>query len=399
MLVPTNTDNGLKKRVGNTAFTFRGYNITNLGRTLELLAHPDYGPFVRRHLDDASRICTRISGRKVNLLGRIHRKAKTTLKTYAQDICLIVAVELAQLQILRELFHISIADAKLAQGYSLGEVTALVASGVYSFESIMTPLVMMADDTASLADDVTMGILFSRGPALGYDKVTLLCLEITNEGKGTIAVSTILSPDTVLLMGQGGTLERFKERMVGILPETTRLRKNPNRWPPIHTPIMWQKSIPNRTAVLMEKLPGGFVAPHPPILSCVTGGTDYNNFNSREILHRWVDHPQRVWDVVDKTLASGVETIIHVGPEPNIFPDTFKRIALNVTTQLEGRPFARFGVRAMSRILGRRTWLQRLMSTDPVLLRAPYIEQINLEDWLLEQRPYASALAQGERPA
>jgi hypothetical protein len=27
-----------------TAFAFRGYNVTNLGRTPELLAHPSYGP-------------------------------------------------------------------------------------------------------------------------------------------------------------------------------------------------------------------------------------------------------------------------------------------------------------------------------------------------------------------
>jgi [acyl-carrier-protein] S-malonyltransferase len=78
---------------------------------------------------------------------------------------------------------------------------------------------------------------------------------------------------------------------------------------------------------------------------------------------------------------------VHVGPEPNIFPDTFKRIAVNVANQLDSRPFARLGVRAMQTIIRRRTWLQRLLSTDPVLLRAPYIEQIMLEDWLLEQRP------------
>jgi [acyl-carrier-protein] S-malonyltransferase len=380
-------DNGLKKRVANTAFTFRGYNITNLGRTPELLAHPDYGPVVRRYLDDASRICTRTTGRKVNLLGRVHRKAKTTLNTYAQDICLIVAVELAQLQILKDMFDISISESKLALGYSLGELTALIATGVYAFESAIGPILALADDAAALANDVTLGILFSRGPALGQDKISQLCLQITNEGNGTIAVSTILSPDTVLLMGQGNTLERFQERMVGVLPEKSRLRKNRHRWPPIHTPIVRQKNIADRAAVLMEKVPGGFRAPVPPILSCVTGGTDYNDFNSREILHRWIDQPQRVWDVVDKTLASGVETIVHVGPEPNIFPDTFKRIALNVATQLDSRPFARFGVRAMQTIIRRRTWLQRLLSTDPVLLRAPYIEQITLEDWLLEQRP------------
>ncbi len=380
-------DNGLKKRVGNTAFTFRGYNISNLGRTPELLAHPDYGRVVRRHLDDASRICTRVTGRKVNLLGRIHRKAKTTLKSYAQDICLIVAVEMAQLQILHDMFDVSIADAKLALGYSLGELAALVACGVYSIEAAIGPLVQLAEEAASLANDVTLGILFSRGPALGHEKIEQLCLQISNEGKGTIAVSTILSPDTVLLMGQGDTLDRFKERMVGVLPETTRLRKNRNKWPPIHTPITWQKNIPNRASVLLEKVPGGFRAPVPPILSCVTGGFDYNEYNSRELLNRWVDHPQLVWDVVDQTLASGIETIIHVGPEPNIFPDTFRRIALNVETQLNARPFARFGVRAMTTIIRRRSWLQRLMSTDPVLLRAPYIEQITLEDWLLEHKP------------
>jgi len=380
-------ENGLKKRLANTAFTFRGYNITNIGRTPELLEHPDYGPIVRRHLDDASRVCTRVTGRKVNLLGRVHRKAKTTLKTYAQDICLIVAVERAQLQILEDMFDISISKAKLALGYSLGELTALIATGVYSFEAAIAPLVSLAEEAATLAENVTLGILFSRGPALGYDKIDRLCLEISNEGKGTIAVSTLLSPDTVLLMGQGDTLDRFKERMAGVLPEKTRLRKNPHQWPPLHTPITWQKNIPNRAAVLLEKVPGGFRAPIPPVLSCVTGGTDYNEINSREILNRWVDHPQRVWDVVDKTLASGVETIVHVGPEPNVFPDTFRRIATNVATQLDSRPFARFGVRAMTAIVRRRSWLQRLLSTDPVLLRAPYIEQITLEDWLLEQRP------------
>ena len=31
------------------AFAFRGYNVTNLGRTPELLEHPAYGPIVEKH--------------------------------------------------------------------------------------------------------------------------------------------------------------------------------------------------------------------------------------------------------------------------------------------------------------------------------------------------------------
>ena len=43
------------KRLDATAFAFRGYNVTNLGRTDELLAHRIYGPLVEAHLREAAR--------------------------------------------------------------------------------------------------------------------------------------------------------------------------------------------------------------------------------------------------------------------------------------------------------------------------------------------------------
>ena len=54
--------------------------------------------------------------------------------------------------------------------------------------------------------------------------------------------------------------------------------------------------------------------------------------NSRDILHRWVDEPQLLWDGVYQTLSLGIETIIHVGPAPNIIPATYTRLAENVTS-------------------------------------------------------------------
>jgi hypothetical protein len=42
--------NHLISRLPATALAFRGYNVTNLGRTAELLAHPAYGPTMVRHL-------------------------------------------------------------------------------------------------------------------------------------------------------------------------------------------------------------------------------------------------------------------------------------------------------------------------------------------------------------
>jgi hypothetical protein len=36
-------------------------------------------------------------------------------------------------------------------------------------------------------------------------------------------------------------------------------------------------------------------------------------------------------------------------------------------------------------LLARRAWLTPILSSRAVLLRAPYVAQIILEDWLLEQ--------------
>ena len=43
-------------RMPTAAFAFRGYNVTNLGKTPELLEHPVYGPTFEKHLKAASEI-------------------------------------------------------------------------------------------------------------------------------------------------------------------------------------------------------------------------------------------------------------------------------------------------------------------------------------------------------
>src|SRR5262245_13662009 len=98
----------LTKRVGLTAFAFRGYNVTNLGRTAELLAHNHYGPVVDECLIEASQLCAEVLHRRVNLSERVRRGQETVdLTTYAEDVGLIVAVELAQIRLLEKFFRVS----------------------------------------------------------------------------------------------------------------------------------------------------------------------------------------------------------------------------------------------------------------------------------------------------
>lgn len=377
-------DNQLKDRIGQSALTFRGYNVTNLGRSAELLAHHAYSKVVEDMLREASEVCSDATGQRIDLAARIRSGQETDLDSFPEAIGLIITMELAQLRLLEQFFDVPWRKSQVMFGYSLGEVAALIATDVYRLEHIMAPPVSLARECADLARDATMGVVFSRGPELDLDAVHLMCLEINSEGRGVIGISSYLSPNTVLLLGQGDTVDRFQQRMNQRFPKTVHLRKNKEKWPPLHTPLLWERNIPNRAAYMMHTMPGGFKKPDPPILSCVTGKANYNEYNSREILNRWIDHPQRLWDCVCGTLATGVSTVIHVGPDPNLVPATFKRLSDNITTQLSGRSLNSFGRRAMAGI-ARRPWLTKLLSQRAVLLRAPFVEHIILEDWLLAQ--------------
>ncbi len=374
----------LQERLANAAFVFRGYNVTNLGRTAELLAHRAYAPTVQHFLHEGSKICGDVTGRKVDLVDRVRRNEEPTLEEYTESVALIVAMEQAHLRLLEEFFGIQYSDARIAYGYSLGEVSALIAGGVMEMQHALKVPLALADDCVALAHDVTLGVLFSRGPAIDIDGVHRLCLRINTAGKGVIGVSSILAPNSLLLLGQGSTVDHFGDLMPEWIPQKLYLRKNEHRWPPLHTPMMWQRNISTRSAVMMHTLPGGFTAPTPPVLSLVTGKLSYNDHNAREILMRWIDHPQRLWDAISETLSMGIETAIHVGPEPNLVPATYKRLADNVITQLAAKGWEGVGLRAVSHAV-RRPWLAKMLPTRSALLRAPYIEQIILEDWLLEQ--------------
>jgi len=132
----------------------------------------------------------------------------------------------------------------------------------------------------------------------------------------------------------------------------------------------------------MQQLPGGFETPRPTVLSLVTGKAAYQPGEARRILQDWVDHPQRLWDVVYETLTSGVDTVVHVGPEPNIIPATFKRLHDNVEAETKGR----IGMRALKAVV-RHPWLQSLLPQRTALLRAAEIEHVTLEEWLLQNSP------------
>src|SRR5262249_45787609 len=163
-------------RLGSTAFAFRGYNVTNLGRTPELLAHPLYGSTVESHLREASQLCADVVKRPVDLVTRVRERRETaSLQDYAEDVAMITAVELSHLRLLEQFHGIALDKGRLAFGYSLGECVALMAAGVYRMCDLLPAALAVADDCAELANEVTLAVLFSRGPVLDVDLVRRLC--------------------------------------------------------------------------------------------------------------------------------------------------------------------------------------------------------------------------------
>ena len=118
----------------DVALAFRGYNTTNLGRTRELLHVPAYGEILWEELRRYSYICSEWTRRPSDLVEIVKINVEPGLDRYAESVALIVAVEVAQLRLLREVHGVDYAQAKLAFGYSLGEMMAVCCGGSFKAE-------------------------------------------------------------------------------------------------------------------------------------------------------------------------------------------------------------------------------------------------------------------------
>lgn len=372
----------LTERMPDCVLAFRGYNVTNLGRTPELLAHPAYHRLVEQQLSTISVAASDILHRRVDLVAQVRAAEESTLAAYGESLALILAVEAVQLALLREHFGVDWTRARFSYGFSLGEIGAVVASGHLELEAALRVLLPLADDCVSLAHEAKLGVLFTRSRELARDDIHRLCLEVNQAGRGVVGISSYLAPNSMLVIGQHDTLDRLLELAKNQLNVRVHLRKNDSRWPPIHTPIVWQKHIPNHAAQQMHTMPLNAAALRPRVFSLVSGTYGYGPLTTRQLLCQWTDQPQRLWDAVYETLATSVATILHIGPAPNIIPATYKRLSSDVTSQTQESR----SLRALSAAV-RRQWLLRLLPQRAALLRAPYIEHITLEDWLLTNAP------------
>ena len=175
-----------------------------------MLDHPVYGPIVGRVLAEASQnSAPRPIHAPVDLASHIRAGARTNLDFFPEDVATIVATELAQMTMLEECFGIPARDARLSFGYSIGELSALVWSGVFTLEQLLPVPLGLASGLrrAGRRPDDGRPLHPRPGPADGRGRAALP--GISSEGTGLIGPSAFLSPNTALILGQGDTIDRL----------------------------------------------------------------------------------------------------------------------------------------------------------------------------------------------
>jgi [acyl-carrier-protein] S-malonyltransferase len=375
----------LGERIAGTVLAFRGYDAGNLGRSREFIDHPVYGTVARGVLEDASRICSDATGESVDLVAYIREGKQAGPADLANDNACLVAMQMIHLRLLGEFFGVDATRARHSFGFSTGELAALTFSRVLDFEWLLRFFVPIARDCAELAPQACMAAVSARNGRLDRDGLEALCRTVRAEGFGLIGPTAYLSARAALVVGEPRAMERLERSIVELRGQRDiSLKRKQSQWTPLHSPIVWRRSIPNRIATLLHDIPGILNAAVPPVASCVPQAGWCGPSNLRDLLPRWADHPQCLSDAAESTIASGASTVMHVGPSPDLIPRAFGWAEADMPGAPHPGRLARLARAAVRTCRGRAAspGLGHPRSRPP---EAPRIVHVVLEDWLLSQ--------------
>src|SRR6516225_1380055 len=112
-----------------------------------------------------------------------------------------------------------------------------------------------------------MGILSTQGNTLQIEDVQHLCYSISSRGQGLIGPSTYLSPFQVLIAGSGVPPGFARALNARVPPCRRNLAAQAGQLATFARAAVWERNIPNRTAMMMYHTAGGQRKPTPNVLS------------------------------------------------------------------------------------------------------------------------------------
>jgi len=196
-------------------------------------------------------------------------------------------------------------EPALAAGHSLGEWSAHVAAGTYSFADAVRSVKVRgrAMQLAVPAGQGAMAAILSLSP----EQVTEICTDATRETGLTVSAANFNSPGQTVISGALAGVERAADlakakgaRRAVMLPVSA----------PFHCALM--QPAQEEVARVLGALT--LADPRIPVAANVTGGLVSTAAAARDALIRQVTGAVRWMDCVQSLLAAGAELFVEVGP-------------------------------------------------------------------------------------
>lgn len=221
----------------------------------------------------------------------------------------IFTVSIASLVAFKSKFN---STASYTAGLSLGEYSALVASGVLQFEDAIRLVRKRAElmNEAALKHPGKMAAIIG----LDKDKVKKICLI-----SGRVDIANLNCPGQVVISGEKEAVDKVKE---SALQKGAKIAKDLEVSGAFHSSLMWETAMEFRD--ILNNIP--FNPPDIPVVSNVDALPKYKTVQIMENLAKQIYSPVLWEDSMKFILSQGIRNFIEFGPG-NVLKGLMRRIS------------------------------------------------------------------------
>ena len=211
----------------------------------------------------------------------------------------------------------------LAAGHSLGEYSALVAAGAFTFEEGLS-LVSLRGELMQQAGESAPGTM-AAVIGLEDSRVEELCRVIED----TVVVANYNSPGQVVVSGSLSGVERLMEEAKNAGARIVKKLKVSGAF---HSPLMAYAAGPMQERLAAAKIE----KPRIPVVANVTAECETDPERIRRLLVDQITHPVRWSASIRKMITLGVNSFIEAGPG-NVLAGLCRRIDRSVEVTSIGK--------------------------------------------------------------